>query len=117
MREISYRKKQSLEHRRKMIAIHEFSEDKDCTTNVCKNFIYKLTAGGTVKDSDEKPEIFIRKEFDTSRREEKFSFRVKGAFFMARNRDIFRVDFCHTLKITIIWRQKAFSPKKSETLT
>ena len=117
MREISYRKKQSLEHRRKMISIHECSEEKDCATSVRKNFIYILTRVGAVSQPAEKPEIFIRKSLNTCLREEKFSFRVKGSFFMARHRDIFRVDFCHTLRIDIVWKQKAFSPKKSATLT
>jgi len=117
MREIAYRRKQSLKYRRKVIGIHESTQERDCTTRVRKNFVYILTPVRHVQPSMEKPQIFIRKAFNTAQRQEKFLFRVKGAFFMARERNIFRVDFCHTLKIGIVWNKDAFSPKKSATLT
>ena len=117
MREISYRKKQSLKYRRKAIGIKEANRERDCVTRVRKNFVYILTPVRHAQPATEKPQIFVRKSFDSVKRQEKFSFRVKGVFFMARDRNIFRVDFCHTLKIGIVWNKDAFSPKKSATLT
>ncbi len=117
MREIAYRQKHSLKYRRKMIGINEVTKERDCTTRVRKNFVYILTPVRHVQPSTEKPQIFVRKSFNTVRRQEKFSFRVKGVFYMARERHIFKVDFCHTLRIGIVWNKDAFSPKKSATLT
>ena len=117
MREIAYRKKQSIRRRRKMISIYEHTKEKDCVTDVRKNFVYILSPVKTVSQTNQKPHIFIRKVLDNAARQEKFSFRVKGSFYMACERDIFRVDFCHTLRIGIVWSHKAFSPKKSATLT
>ena len=117
MREIAYRKKQSLKNRCKVISITENSEDNECKTMVRKSFVYILTEVKCINESLGKPEIFIRKSFDTRLRDEKFNFRVKGGFYMTQERDIFKVDFCHTLNIHIKWKGKIFSPKKSATLT
>lgn len=116
MRKILYKKRQSLKNRRKTICISEQAEDMECVTHVRKSFVYIVTrvdASGTVVQ----PQIFIKKAFDTRLQQEKFSFRVKGCFYMTKDRMIFRVDFCHLLKIHITWKNKIFSPKKSVTLT
>jgi len=117
MREIAYRKKQSLKNRRKVISITENSEDNECKTMVRKSFVYILTEVKHVEDDLGKPEIFIRKSFNSKLKKEKFNFRVKGGFYMTQDRDVFKVDFCHTLNIHIDWKGKVFSPKKSATLT
>jgi hypothetical protein len=117
MRKICYKKRQSLKNRRKRISIHEVSEDKDCKTDVQKSFIYIVSRVSQVTGKTQNPEIFIRKAFDSRTRQEKFRFKVKGSFFLTRDRNLFKVDFCHTLYIAIIWKNKIFSPKKSVTLT
>ena len=117
MKQVLYRKKQSLQNHRKLIAIKELSEDKDCKTHIRKSFIYKVSAAEQLKETIQAPEIFIRKSFDSALNEEKFSFKVKGSFTMMKGRHFFRVDFCHTLKINIQWKKKLISPKKSVTLT
>src|SRR3989338_7916258 len=116
MRNIIYKKKQSIEHRRKLISIAENSEDKECKTYVRKSFVYIVSKAETAVEVNP-PEIFIKKRFDTKSLIERFSFRVKGAFYITRERNLFKVDFCHTLRINIIWKSKLFSPKKSVTLT
>ncbi|MDZ4242793.1 MAG: hypothetical protein U1D99_08195, partial [Candidatus Omnitrophota bacterium] len=63
------------------------------------------------------PEVYIRKRFNTRTCEEQFSFRVKGHFYIAQERTQLKVDFCHTLRIHILWKSKLFSPKKPVTLT
>jgi len=117
MRDILYKKRESLKHRRKLISITEHSEDQQCRTTVRKSFIYIVTQAETVAKDIGKPEVFIRKAFDTKTQEEKFAFRVKGSFYMTRERSMFKVEFCHTLRIDIVWKNKVFSPKKSVTLT
>ncbi len=117
MRDILYKKKESLRHRRKMISIIEHSEDEQCRSAVHKSFVYIVTRADTIEKGIEKPEIFVRKNFNTKLQEERFAFRVKGCFYMSKDRFIFRVDFCHTLRVDIVWKNKAFSPKKSVTLT
>jgi hypothetical protein len=100
-----------------MISICEHSEDKECTTSIRKSFIYIVRSADHIQESFDKPEIYIRKIFDSKLPEEKFSFRVKGSFYMTRDQYLFKVDFCHLLKIDIVWKHKVFSPKKSPTLT
>ena len=117
MREILYKKRQSLKNRRKMISISEHAEDTECLTHVHKNFIYMVTRVEAASPAMPQPQIYINKAFNTKSQQERFSFRVKGAFYMPRDRNIFRVDFCHILRIHITWKNKIFSPKKSVTLT
>ena len=117
MRNITYKKKQSLEHRRKLISICENSEDKECKTYVRKSFVYIVSKAEAVEENPNPPEIFIKKRFDTKSLTERFSFRVKGSFYLNQERTLFKVNFCHTLRINIIWKSKIFSPKKSVTLT
>ena len=116
MRNIVYKKKQSIEHRRKLISIAENSEDKECKTYVRKSFVYIVSKAETAGEVNA-PEIFIKKRFDTKSLVERFSFRVKGSFYLTREQSLFKVDFCHTLRINILWKSKIFSPKKSVTLT
>jgi hypothetical protein len=84
---------------------------------VRKSFVYIVSPVDEIEANVRAPEIDIKKSFDTKKREEKFSFRVKGEFSITQGRRQFKVDFCHTLKIDIIWKGKIFSPKKSATLT
>ena len=117
MRNITYKKKQSLEHRRKLISICENSEDKECKTYVRKSFVYIVSKAESAEEQPAAPEIYIKKRFDTKSLTERFSFRVKGSFYLTQDRNLFKVNFCHTLRINIIWKSKIFSPKKSVTLT
>ena len=117
MRKILYKKKQSIPHRRKCITIDEKAEDKDCKTHVRKNFIYIVRKIKKTQKKFAEPEVYIKKTFDSKSCVEGFSFRVKGSFNINRVRNTFNVDFCHTLKIDIKWKNKTFSPNKSATLT
>ena len=120
MRNITYKKKQSLEHRRKLISICEDSEDKECKTHVRKSFIYIISKAqaADVQETPQPPEVYIKKRFDTQSLIERFSFRVKGSFYLNnKERGLLKIHFCHTLRINIIWKSKLFSPKKSVTLT
>ena len=117
MRTIEYKKRHSLKHRRKVISINERNEDKDCKTHVHKSFVYLVKQVVGMVEPLQDPQIFIRKQFNSKAQEENFAFKVKGAFYMNRDRGVFKVDFCHALRIGIVWKDKIFSPKKSATLT
>ena len=116
MREILFKNMTSIEKRRKAISISEHSEDKDCKTFVRKSFIYMVTPEVRVEQTIPQPEIHIRKAYNTKTKEEKFSFRIKGFFYIAKDGCFLKVSFCHRLRINLLWKSKIFSPK-SATLT
>ncbi|OGX06039.1 MAG: hypothetical protein A2Z88_02870 [Omnitrophica WOR_2 bacterium GWA2_47_8] len=116
MREILYKKRQSLAKRRKVISICESSQEKEYKTRVKKNFIYLVTKERQINPQLAEPHIYVTKQINSKKKEEKFFFRVKGAFYMAQEDCLYKVDFRHSLNILIQWN-KDFSPKKSATLT
>ena len=110
MRKIMYKKRTTPKDRRKLMSIIEHSEDKECKTYVRKNFTYIVTIEEKVgKLSD--PEIFITKFRDEKTKLEKFSFRVKGTFYLTTDECIAKVRFCHKLNIVLKWKSKALFPK------
>ncbi len=111
MREILYKKKSSLKHRTKSVFIEESSREKDCDTQVRKQFVYRLEKVRGIHRPEAVPQIFIRKFVDNARGVEHFSFRVRGFFYMTQNRIPLRVNFCHSLDIHIQWRTTELSPK------
>ena len=118
MREILYRKRQSVKNRQKRMSIRETSEEQDCKTTVRKHFVYLVTKEQNVEQNITPPRIDILKCLNTQKKEEKFNFRVKGYFYISREGNLFKVRFCHSLNICISWKSdKQFSPKKSVTLT
>ena len=116
MRKILYKKMTSMLNRSKAISVSESSEDKECKTYVRKNFVYIVSPDVDPQQEVAAPDIFIKKSYDTKTKEEKFSFRVKGSFYITRERSFYKVNFCHSLQINIAWKTKVFSPK-SVTLT
>ena len=117
MRQILYKKRHSLKNRRKAISICEHAEDQECRTTVRKSFIYIVSRPQDPAPVLEAPQVYVHKQVDSRAQQEKFSFKVKGAFYMTRDHQSIKVEFCHCLKIDISWKNKVFSPKKSATLT
>lgn len=117
MRELVYSRKKTRHNRSKIICLHEYAKDKDCDTRVHKNFVYLATPVKKGHETEQHPQVFIKKSFNSQTLEEKFSFRVRGAFTIHRGRQVFRVDFCHVLRIEIVWKNKDLSPKQSGLLT
>ncbi len=116
MRRILYKKMTSLQNRSKAISVAETSEDKECKTYVKKSFVYMVTPELKIDATQSPPDIYIKKSYDTRTKEERFSFKVKGLFYINRDQMYFRVDFSHSLNIHITWKPKVLSPK-SVTLT
>jgi len=117
MRQIMYKKRHSLKNRRKMISISERAEDQECQTAVRKSFIYIVSRPQNPAPVLEAPQVYVHKQVDSRNHQERFCFKVKGAFYMNRGQQAIKVEFCHCLRIDIIWKHKIFSPKKSATLT
>ena len=117
MKQMVFKRLNNRTKRRKAVVITSCAEDKNSKTIVRKSFAYKVSEiNGTMSPIAE-PNIFINKIYDTKKRMERFNFRVKGGFYLTRERAYVRVDFHHALTIEIHWKAKMVSPKQSEVLT
>jgi len=117
MKTMIYKKALNPKKRIKALSISSNTEDKDCRTHVRKSFVYKVDLCEETSPKAKPPQIFIHKETDTKKSIELFNFRVKGFFFIKHEKQQLKVRFQHTLNITIHWKKKIFSPKKSVVLT
>ena len=117
MKKVTFKKYQDRSVNSKSVTITSHNIDKKCETFVSKNFVYQITPTESIEATVEPPEIRIIKNIDTKNQIEELNFQVKGSFYMNHNRMIVQVNFHHTLNIVLKWRQKIFSPKKSEVLT
>ena len=79
MRDILHKTTAILQGRGKVITLREHAEEKECVTDVRKNFIYVATEAQS-EEEQSIPQVHIAKSFDSVSRDEKFSFRVKGSF-------------------------------------
>ena len=115
MRDILHKTTAILKGRGKVISLREHAEEKECVTDVRKNFIY-LASEAQHEEEPSIPQVHIKKFFDSVSNDEKFSFRVKGFFYVNHSRRLMKVDYCHTLRINLHWKVKATSPKKTVTM-
>jgi hypothetical protein len=115
MRDILHKTMAILHGRGKVITLRDHAEEKECVTDVRKNFIYLATEAQS-EEKPSTPRVHIRKFFDSVSRDERFSFRVKGAFYVNHNRRLMKVDYCHTLRINLHWKAKVTTPKKTVTM-
>jgi len=115
MRDILHKTTAVRHGRGKVISLREHSEEKECVTDVRKNFIYMATEADT-EEVQSVPQVHIKKYFDSVTNDEKFSFRVKGFFYVNHSRRLMKVDYCHTLRINLHWKGKVSSPKKTVTM-
>jgi len=117
MKQIRYNKHNDYDNGTKALSIASRSEEKDNRTFVRKGFMYKASPSQEENPQVGSPQIHITKSFDSIRKIERFSFQVKGSFYMSHSRRLVKIDFHHNLYIKIVWKDKIFSPKKSEVLT
>src|ERR1700749_661092 len=85
MRDIIHKTTGILQGRGKVITLREHTDEKDCVTDVRKNFIY-VAYEAQSEEPQAAPLVHIAKSFDRVRRDEKFSFRVKGFFYVNHSR-------------------------------
>ncbi|MDE1919974.1 MAG: hypothetical protein KGJ09_00975 [Candidatus Omnitrophica bacterium] len=114
MRDIFHKTTAILEGRGKVITLREHAEEKECVTDVRKNFIY-VAAEVQREEKQSIPRVYIKKSFDSATRDEKFFFRVKGVLYVNHCRRLMQVAYCHTLRINLHWL-KNVSPKKTVTM-
>ena len=107
MREILYKNLTSQKNGRRVIAVSETNESKDSFTHVHKSFIYLVRKADKQEDSPIAPVFQIFKSFNTKTRDEKFYFRVKGIFYLAKEEIFYTVHFLHSLRIDITHKAKA----------
>ena len=115
MRDILHKTKEIFKGRGKRIVIQERSQDKQCISDVRKNFLY-LAKEVDHEEDPVKPEVHVRKSFDSLNRNEKFIMQVKGYFYVNRNRRLVKVVYLHTLKILLHWKSAVYCPSKSVTM-
>ena len=115
MRDILHKTTAVLHGRGKVITLREHADEKECVTDVLKNFIYVATEAQS-EEKQSTPRVHIKKSFDSISRDEKFCFRVKGFFYVNHGRRLMKVDYCHTLRINLHWKTKASNPKKTVTM-
>jgi len=115
MRDILHKTKGILQGRGKAIALREHAEESECVTDVRKHFIYIATEAQS-EEKQSVPQVHINKSFDSVTHDEKFSFRVKGFFYVNHHRRLTKIDYCHTLRITLHWKATVSSPKKTVTM-
>ena len=102
MREILYKNEISVKNRRRVIFVSEKSENKNVLTRVHKIFIYVVSKEVEAVEDVPAPVFSIIKHFNTKTKEEKFSFRVKGIFYIVKEKSFLTVHFCHSLRIDVI---------------
>jgi hypothetical protein len=115
MRDIFHKTTGILQGRGKVITLREHAEEKECVTDVRKNFIY-VALEAQSQEEQSIPQVHIAKSFDSVRGDERFSFRVKGFFYVNHSRRLMKVAYCHTLRINLHWKIKATTPKKTVTM-
>ncbi|MFH1360352.1 MAG: hypothetical protein ABIJ41_04865 [Candidatus Omnitrophota bacterium] len=102
MKEIIYKNRLSPKYKRRVITIHEWSACEGYQTHTQKAFIYIVEEKKSIRDPLPAPEFFITKITDSLTREEKFHFRVKGLFWVVKNKHFLEVQFCHSLRIDMV---------------
>ena len=115
MRDILHKTKEILKGRGKRIVIQENSSDKQCVSNVRKNFLY-IAQEVDHQEDVKAPEVHVSKSFDSLNRDEKFIMQVKGSFYINRNRRLVKIVYYHTLKVLLHWKTAVTSPSKSVTM-
>ena len=117
MRQITYRKTFNKEESKKKAEITSRTEDEQSVTSVTKGFQYHVEISNEKHPEVSAPQVSICKEIDSKKNIEKFDFQVDGRFYVSHQVGLLEVHFHHTLHIEIQWKNKIFSPKKSEVLT
>jgi hypothetical protein len=115
MRDIIHKTTEILQGRGKVVTLREHAEENESITDVRKNFIY-LVSEAPQEEKQGEPQVHIKKYFDSVTHDEKFSFRVKGSFYVNRDRRLVKVSYYHTLRINLHWKANAITPKKTVTM-
>ena len=83
---------------------------------MCARILFIWLPEAQSEEEQSIPQVHIEKSFDSVRGDEKFSFRVKGFFYVNHSRRLMKVDYCHTLRINLHWKIESSTPKKTVTM-
>ena len=111
MKNVSYKKRDLARFKGRFVAVREFHPDTDCDTNIAKNFVYLLSRADALPEQPPVPTISVIKKIDTAANTEIFHLKVKGEIYLNRGRFIYRVEYCHSLKVRMLWKINVLSSK------
>ncbi|NLE65397.1 MAG: hypothetical protein GX606_05745 [Elusimicrobia bacterium] len=109
MKDLVYKKRDLFKSRGRIVSVQEAIHEAETENRITKNFIYLVSRVDEVPGELPQPEIHINKYIDTRDHAEAFRFRVKGTVYMKQKRFIYRVDYCHGLRIRITWKTHVLS--------
>jgi len=101
MHEIAFKNVHSLSRGRRVIALTEKNEKEGKTVITQKAFIYVVKRLEGALPAVETPEYFFTKWNNTKTQEERFSVRARGNSYLIQEGIMYKVSFCHFLKIDI----------------
>jgi hypothetical protein len=111
MKKVTYKKRDLARFKGRFVSIREFHPDADCDTNIAKNFVYLLSRADQLPEKAPTPTIQVTKKIDTAANTETFRLKVKGDIYISRGRFIYRVEYCHSLKVRLLWKIHVLSSK------
>ncbi|NTV29183.1 MAG: hypothetical protein HGA80_03775 [Candidatus Omnitrophica bacterium] len=103
--------KRDLVERGRVISIREQHADKDSSTRVMKNFVYLISREDAIPEEMDTPEVRVVKKITAEDKSEVFVFKVKGHIYVKEKRFIYKVQYCHSLCVHMIWKTHVLSTK------
>ncbi len=111
MRDVVYFKKELTNRTGRYVSVRELGSDKECESRITKNFVYLVRRADALPQDVPGPVISMTKRVDTGAQTEGFRLKVKGTVYMKQHRFIYRVDYCHSLFIRMMWKTHVLSAK------
>lgn len=116
MKNVVYMKRDLSANKGRAVSIREILNDKDCDSRIIKNYVYLVRRVDSVPEEIPKAQINVVKNIDTDAQEEMFRLRVKGMVFIKQNRFVYRIDYCHSLLIRMVWKTHVLSSQDPAAL-
>ncbi len=101
MRNLVFKNLTSQDKRRRRIASSEIIETQGVHSVIHRHFVCRIHEVATVSGEKKSPEIYVKKERNTFEQTEKFFCKIKSELFIECSGKYYRIDFMHTLKISL----------------
>jgi len=102
MRDLVLKQISSQDKKKRAISSCEISREGNLHTRLVRHFICMVrkmdTPGQTLNF---KPQIYVHKYLDTQTHRESFLYRLKGKVCLVQNKELYIVDFCHSVRICV----------------
>ena len=102
MKEILYRNRTSTKNKRKIISLSERVQKGNALVHTHRMFIYVIVKEVESVGKLPAPVFSIIKNTNTKTKDERFLFRVKGVFYIIKEKGFLLVSFSHSLRIDIL---------------